>query len=270
MFKFNTEQVLTSVTFDRKTLEQRITKLTEEVGELASAILNSDSKEIFEESIDNLMVLLSIFVDLNGSIGDLDKVCEDAFICSKNSTVNFIKTPTVHFLEYSKSVGLLAESIQKYSATSTSLYKGKIDTPTILKQLNFLIYDLTFFIGTQKFTIEDVNSTIFIKNSKWLKNSLNGFIKSNKINFIRAFTDIEVIKHYLLENLSMNDGIHFINYNKNLDIDDFFDSQISNKISDDKLNYFIIFDGFKELQEELERYNKMDLYDFKYLIIEKK
>jgi len=249
---------------------ETVTKLTEEVGELSSAILDSDSKGIFEESIDNLMVLVSIFVDLNGSIDDLDKVCEDAFICSKDSTVNFVKTPTIYFLEYSKSVGLLAESVQKYSSTSTSLYKGKIDNLTILKQLKFLIYDLTYFIGSQKFTIEDVNSTIFIKNSKWLKNSLNGFIKSNKINFVRAFTDIDVIKKYLLENLAINDGIHFINYNKNTDIDDFFDSQISNKISDDKLNYFIIFDGFKELQEEIEKYNKMDLYNFKYLIIEKK
>ncbi len=270
MFKFNKEQVLTSVTFDRKTLEQRITKLTEEVGELASAILEADDKKIFEESVDNLMVLVSIFVDLNGSIDDLDKVCEDAFICSKDSTVNFVKIPTVYFLEYSKSVGLFAESIQKYSSTSTSLYKGKIDISTILKQLKFLIYDLTYFIGSQQFTIEDLNLTIFNKNSKWLKNSLNGFIKSNKINFVKAFTDLDIIKQYLFENLPLNDGIHFVNYDKNLDIDEFFYSKISNKILDNKLNYFIIFDGFKELQEEIERYNKIYLYNFKYLIIEKK
>lgn len=78
MIKFEPNKILSAVSLDIKTLPERITKLTEEMGELSAEILSGNNNNMIEEAIDNLMIIVSIHIDLGGNLDSLSKSCTDA------------------------------------------------------------------------------------------------------------------------------------------------------------------------------------------------
>ena len=78
MIDLQEKLVKDSMIFDKKNLFQRNTKLTEELGELGEAIVLSDRSEMLEETIDTLLVALSIHLDITDDFNSLNTIISDA------------------------------------------------------------------------------------------------------------------------------------------------------------------------------------------------
>lgn len=265
MLSFEKKMMLNAVTFDVKSLSQRITKLTEEVGELAGAILLNDASEVFEETVDNLMVLVSIYIDLGGDIEELELACNDAILSAQAFEPISLKSNAIRFLEYSNKVGKLAESAQKYSKISTSAYKGVVDKETILRDLKFLCYDCTYFLGVQNPDFDVINKVISTKNNKWFKNAFKGFMFNNSIKEVKSllgYTEtVKMIKQY--QHYYEDYNLVYVESNINLESNEFLDKYVYSKTLADKKNYFIIQGSNNNLKNILES----ELNDFGYVII---
>jgi hypothetical protein len=265
MISFEKNMILNAVTFDIKLLSERITKLTEEVGELAGAILLKNDPDIFEETVDNLMVIVSIYIDLGGKIEELELACTDAVLSAKDFKSENFKSNEIRFLEYSNKIGKFAESAQKYSKISTSAYKGFINKETILQELKFLAYDCTYFLGIQNSDFSVINNVISSKNHKWFKNALKGFMFNNSVKEVSSslgyYSIIKTIKEF--QHYYEGYNIVYIQVSPNIEVNEFLDRCIFPKILKDKTNYFFIQGSNNNLKIVLES----ALNDFGYTII---
>ena len=136
MINLQQKLVKNSMIFDRKNLFQRNTKLTEEMGELGEAIIINDLSEMLEETIDTLLVAVSIHLDLVENFESLTTIINNAFSekCSYQS-----KKVHMAFIKLTGYVGRFAEAVQKYSGVSTSAYKGKVSKEEVIIRIDRVI-----------------------------------------------------------------------------------------------------------------------------------
>lgn len=261
MFNFEKKKLMSAVSIDIKTYDGRITKLTEEMGELSGAILEGSLKDIIEESIDTLMIIVSIYIDLGGELNSLEDICYESFLNSNKHTNNL----AIMYLEYSKQVGLMAESLQKYSQTPTSTYKGIINKSEMLLTSRDLAAYCASFIGSLTSDHELVNSIISIKNAKWFKNALKGLLQDNKLKNIVAKNGyknlIDIIKENEI-NIEKYD-IVYLNRDSKMSTSEYIDHYIYQRSDLNENIFFFIEDNYNGLIETLEK----EINNFKYLVI---
>lgn len=173
MIDLQQKLVKNSMIFDKKTLFQRNTKLTEEQGELGEAIVLNDRSEMLEETIDTLLVAVSIHLDLSDDFEVLNTIISNAF----NETGNYQRA-NVHmaFITLTGYVGRFAEAIQKYSGVATSAYKGKVSKEEVIARIDKVIEQCAVLMAMQTSDHDIVNEIILRKNEKWLKHARKGFI----------------------------------------------------------------------------------------------
>lgn len=175
IISMNKSLVDTAMIFDQKPLDKRLTKLTEEFGELGEAILNDDKSEILEESIDVLVVALSIYLDLGKNLEDAEFVINATFK-EKDISNNLYKS----HIKLSVLNGLFAESLQKYLGVATSVYKGVSTKEHLLSLVAQIMQGAVTIMKTQSVDGYFISEIINKKNGKWKKNAMKGFILSNK------------------------------------------------------------------------------------------
>jgi len=175
MINMNKSLVETAMIFDQKPLDKRLTKLTEEFGELGEAILADDKSEILEESIDVLVVALSIYLDLGKNLEDAELVINSTF--SENTISDNLYRSHI---QLSVLNGLFAESLQKYLGVATSVYKGISSKEQLTSLIAQIMQGAVEIIKTQSLDGDVISETINKKNGKWKKNAMKGFILSSK------------------------------------------------------------------------------------------
>lgn len=173
MIDLQEKLVKDSMIFDKKNLFQRNTKLTEELGELGEAIVLSDRSEMLEETIDTLLVALSIHLDLTDDFNSLNTIISDAL-----SEKRYFQTEKIHlaFITLTGFVGRFAEAVQKYSGVATSSYKGKVSKEDVLTRVDKIIHQCAVLMAMQTSDYDIINEIILRKNEKWLKHAKKGFI----------------------------------------------------------------------------------------------
>lgn len=173
MINLQQKLVKNSMIFDRKNLFQRNTKLTEEMGELGEAIIINDLSEMLEETIDTLLVAVSIHLDLVENFESLTTIINNAFSekCSYQS-----KKVHMAFIKLTGYVGRFAEAVQKYSGVSTSAYKGKVSKEEVIIRIDRVIEQCAILMAMQTSDHDIVNEIILRKNEKWLNHARKGFI----------------------------------------------------------------------------------------------
>lgn len=162
--------------FDQKPLDRRLTKLSEEHGELGEAILNNQTLEIVEESIDVLMVALSIFIDLGGQLSDVNDLINHTL---DNPNYKF-EDVYKNYIQLSVLNGFLSEGIQKYLGVATSIYKGKSTKEDLLYSIKEIMKQAILIMNIYSNNKEHIIEIINKKNSKWKKNAMKGFILSQQ------------------------------------------------------------------------------------------
>lgn len=184
--------------FDKKTLSQRMNKLSEEQGELAEAILEHSSEHTLEEGIDTLLVAFSIYLDLKGSFSSAEtlmtKAVEDGS-CQQSSGEDMLR----QYALLSQHIGKLAELVQKFNSVPTSLYKGKTTKEDLIEQVKMIMSISAFLVGMCSNDYSLINTIIFNKNAKWQKRAVEGFLQAdgnsilhadNKQRFVSELSDI--------------------------------------------------------------------------------
>lgn len=210
MIDLQQKLVKNSMVFDRKNLFQRNTKLTEEMGELGEAIVLNDRSEMLEETIDTLLVAVSIHLDLVEDFESLNTIIDDAFSQSRT-----YQSEKVHmaFITLTGYVGRFAEAIQKYSGVSTSSYKGKVSKEEVLSRIDKVIEQCAVLMAMQTSNHDIVNEIILKKNEKWLNHARKGYLLAD-VNQAVYITKGSNIVTEIRENLKAMDTVNavFIDY----------------------------------------------------------
>lgn len=155
IISMNKQLVETAMIFDQKPLDKRLTKLTEEFGELGQGIILEDKTEILEESIDVLIVALSIYLDLGKNIEDAELVINESFSNSKISD-NLYKSYT----QLAVINGLFAETLQKHLGVATSIYKGPVLKEHLVSLIEQIMQAAVGMIKTQSVDATLISATI--------------------------------------------------------------------------------------------------------------
>lgn len=219
MIDLQQKLVKNSMIFDRKNLFQRNTKLTEEMGEFGEAIVMNDRSEMLEETIDTLLVAVSIHLDLIEDFESLNTIINNAFSekCSYQSE-------KVHmaFITLTGYVGRFAEAVQKYSGVSTSAYKGKVSKEDVIVRIDRVIEQCAILIAMQTSDHDIVNEIILRKNEKWLNHARKGYLLAD-VNQAVYITKGSNIVTEIREHLKAMDTVNaiFIDY-----------EQLSHRLSD--------------------------------------
>jgi hypothetical protein len=210
MIDLQQKLVKNSMVFDRKNLFQRNTKLTEEMGELGEAIVLNDRSEMLEETIDTLLVAVSIHLDLVEDFESLNTIIDDAF--SQSSTYQSEKVHMA-FITLTGYVGRFAEAIQKYSGVATSSYKGKVSKEEVLSRIDKVIEQCAVLMAMQTSNHDIVNEIILKKNEKWLNHARKGYLLAD-VNQAVYITKGSNIVTEIRENLKAMDTVNavFIDY----------------------------------------------------------
>lgn len=210
MINLQQQLVKNSMIFDKKTLFQRNTKLTEEMGELGEAIVLNDRAEMLEETIDTLLVAVSIHLDLSDDFDSLNTIIANAF----DETLSYQSEKLqMGFITLTGYVGRFAEAIQKYSGVATSSYKGKVSKEEVLSRIDKVIEQCAVLMAMQTSNHESVNEIILRKNEKWLKHARKGFILADINQAVQVEKDSPVITE-IREQMKSMDEINpiFIDY----------------------------------------------------------
>lgn len=173
MIDLQQKLIKNAMVFDRKTLFQRNTKLTEELGELGEAVVLNDREEMIEETIDVMLVAISVHLDLSDDFDVLNKSINQTF---NNKRFTSSENITMDFIALTGYVGRFAEAIQKYSNVATSAYKGSVTKQDVIARIDKVIEQCALLIAMQTSDDEIVNEIIHRKNSKWLTYAKKGFI----------------------------------------------------------------------------------------------
>lgn len=210
MIDLQQKLVKNSMIFDRKNLFQRSTKITEEMGELGEAIVLDDSVEMLEETIDTLLVAVSIHLDLSDNFDGLNTIINDAFMQKRS-----YHSEKVHmsFITLTGYVGRFAEAVQKYSGVSTSSYKGKVSKEEVITRIDRVIEQCAILIAMQTSDQEIVNEIILKKNEKWLYHSRKGYILTDCNQVINVSKNSNIINE-IREQIKSMDNVNavFIDY----------------------------------------------------------
>jgi hypothetical protein len=173
MIDLQQKLVKNSMIFDKKTLFQRNTKLTEEMGELGEAIVLADFTEMLEETIDTLLVSVSIHLDLSDDFEVMNTLISSAV---DEASSYQLESFHIEFIKLTGYVGRFAEAIQKYSGVATSAYKGKVSKEDVLAKIDTVIKQCALLMAIQSNDHTFINGIILRKNEKWLKHARKGFI----------------------------------------------------------------------------------------------
>ncbi len=170
MINLQTVKIAESMSYDQKDIFQRITKITEEQGELLEAIEEKDDiDESIEEAIDNILVISSIgFVIDNTSLLEAQKVVNAAF--------NAPNTHSTHkvLIKYLISTGKMADAIQKQQKIAASSYKGFITSEEALSYVFDALKNVSVLLSTLTDDENLINEIIIKKNKKWAEKSIEG------------------------------------------------------------------------------------------------
>lgn len=175
MINLQIEKMAHAMSFDKKDLFQRLTKLLEEKGELSGAVLSNDIHEIIEEAVDNLLVIASIgYVIDHDSLPALQGFASLGFeqgIEQDKQTYD----STRQLLTYCMQAGIVAEDVQKHQKLATSFYKGTITNMEVIRNIERCIVTLATFLGEKaNGDFDMVNAIILRKNNKWIEKSVQG------------------------------------------------------------------------------------------------
>jgi hypothetical protein len=219
MIDLQQKLVKNSMIFDKKTLFQRNTKLTEEQGELGEAIVLNDRSEMLEETIDTLLVAVSIHLDLVEDFEKLNTIIDNALIEKGSHQMDKFQMAFIALTGY---VGRFAEAIQKYSGVPTSSYKGKVSKEEVISRIDKVIEQCAILIAMQTGDHDIVNEIILRKNEKWLKHARKGFILTDS-NQVVSVNNGSPILNEMREQMKSMDNINpiFMDY-----------EQISHRITD--------------------------------------
>lgn len=186
MINLQVKKISEAMTFDKKDMFQRLTKLLEEQGELAEAILEHDIDNTIEESVDNLLVIASIsYLIDNDSMIFLEEILNESFEKSmqlelpKEDNAKFV-TIACDSMIYNVAIGVMSDMIQKYLQVGASKYKGNVTKEQTLASIQnavrALVNVMTFSFVENDISnaTEIVNDLILRKNEKWLEKSIEG------------------------------------------------------------------------------------------------
>ena len=179
--------------FDKKSFSERITKLSEEQGELGEAIILKDYDESVEEAIDNMLVSLSIYLDLKGCVDTAELLVNDSFLLGNQQFTRLQSKICIQFTKYSVSIGLLAEAVQKFTSVRTSAYKGILTREDTLDYSKANLTASAYLLGVITKDVQKVNDIIAKKNSKWKNNTIKGFLMNSNNAIITNSFDIDVL-----------------------------------------------------------------------------
>lgn len=186
MINLQVKKISEAMTFDKKDMFQRLTKLLEEQGELAEAILEHDIDNTIEESVDNLLVIASIsYLIDNDSMVLLEEILNQSF--EKSMQIKLPESDNAKFTSvlcdsviYNVTIGVMSDMIQKYLKVGASKYKGTVTKEEVLDSIQnavkALVNLMTFSFVENNIPndTEIVNDLILRKNEKWLEKSIEG------------------------------------------------------------------------------------------------
>ena len=174
-------KIVEAMTIDNRGIFKRLTKLLEEHGELYEAYLSNDMNKTVEESIDNLIVLISLAYEVDKNcLNTLQLLINESY--DKGIADNNImwKSDKTHLLmAYSVTTGAVADIFQKYENVISSRYKGAATADVTLASVCVAIQSLVYFISFVSKDSTLINSLMVNKTAKWLEKvswSYNYFI----------------------------------------------------------------------------------------------
>lgn len=160
------EKMKHAMSIDHRNFYARLTKLLEEQGELAESILALDSLSSVEEAVDNVLIVASIgFMVEKDSLTLFEETLNTKYFSNHINDVN------IDFMEYSRLIGLLSESIQKNQKTKTSHYKGYSTDEEVIKIVNLCCEKLAHILHFFSVDCAQINDLIAMKYNKWIEKS---------------------------------------------------------------------------------------------------
>jgi len=171
LLNIQSNKVAEAMYIDKRGIFKRLTKLLEEQGELFEAYMLNDITSVIEESVDNLIVLISLAYEINPESlpmvqevanEGLEKAFDDMLTVTKNDR-NF------KIMNYSVAIGYVADFFQKYENVASSIYKGKSTAEETLLSVNTAIFNLMNFVGLLCKDVNIMNEMIIKKTNKWIE-----------------------------------------------------------------------------------------------------
>lgn len=164
-------KIVEAMNIDKRGIFKRLTKLLEEQGELYEAYLSNDTHKTVEEGMDNLIVLISLAYEVNkDSLLLVQEVAADGIKKAIQDTGDRLKPDrSFQAMNYSVSIGQVADIFQKYESVASSVYKGKATAEETLLSVNTAIFNLMSFIGLLSTDVDAMNTLIIKKTNKWIE-----------------------------------------------------------------------------------------------------
>lgn len=164
-------KIVEAMNIDKRGIFKRLTKLLEEQGELYEAYLSNNIPETVEEGMDNLIVLISLAYEVNkDSLLLVQEVANEGIEKAiQDSIIMWNSDRGIKAMNYSVSIGHVADIFQKYESVSSSVYKGKATAEETLLSVNTAIFNLMNFIGLISTDVEAMNELIIKKTNKWIE-----------------------------------------------------------------------------------------------------
>jgi NTP pyrophosphatase (non-canonical NTP hydrolase) len=164
-------KIVEAMNIDKRGIFKRLTKLLEEQGEMYEAYLSNNIPETVEEGIDNLIVLISLAYEVDkDSLLLVQEVANEGIEKAIQDTAELLK-PDRNFqvMNYSVSIGHVADIFQKYESVASSVYKGKATAEETLLSVNTAIFNLMKFVGLISTDVDSMNELIIKKTNKWIE-----------------------------------------------------------------------------------------------------
>lgn len=164
-------KIVEAMNIDKRGVFKRLTKLLEEQGELYEAYLSNDIHKTVEEGMDNLIVLISLAYEVDKeSLNIVQEVANEGIEKAvQDSLIMWKSDKGIKAMNYSVSIGHVADVFQKYESVASSVYKGKATAEETLFSVNTAIFNLMSFIGLLSTDVDAMNTLIIKKTNKWIE-----------------------------------------------------------------------------------------------------
>lgn len=164
-------KIVEAMNIDKRGVFKRLTKLLEEQGELYEAYLSNDINKTVEEGMDNLIVLISLAYEVDKeSLNIVQEVANEGIEKAvQDSLIMWKSDKGIKAMNYSVSIGHVADVFQKYESVASSVYKGKATAEETLLSVNTAIFNLMSFIGLLSTDVDAMNTLIIKKTNKWIE-----------------------------------------------------------------------------------------------------
>lgn len=166
MINISIAQIIKAHSIDKRGMYKRITKLTEEHGELYEAFMSNERLNVLEEGVDNLVVLVSLSYEIDNRCLDISQLKTNQSFVQK---VNHNIEPFFLIAEYSINIGKMSDTLQKYDNIISSQYKGKSTLDNALDSIYLAIDSLMKFLLIFEPTEKELNALIIKKMTKWIE-----------------------------------------------------------------------------------------------------